>query len=119
MKRLAVEIHTGKADKILRRMKVDLRIADATEGSGTLALDLPLTGGQRGPGHPRAERREAVRRPRRAAAAASASRSAARRRAGAGAAGPGPANLRKYSRCVTEADGNAAATRKCADLLAP
>ena len=43
VKRAKVEIHTGKADKILRRIKVDLRVADQDEGSGTLALDLQLT----------------------------------------------------------------------------
>jgi hypothetical protein len=118
VKRLAVEIHTGKDDKILRRMKVELRIADAEEGSGTLALDLRLTEVNEDqeiaePRDPKpfgelAGRLEILGMALGGAPAG-----------GSGSGGSGATDLRKYSRCVTEADGDADATRKCADLLAP
>ena len=118
VKHLAVEIHTGKADKILRRMKVDLRIADETEGSGTLALDLQLTGvnedqdiPEPSDAKPFADLAGKLQLFGMALGGAPAS--------GSGSGGAGPANLRKYSQCVTEAGGNTAATRKCADLLTP
>ena len=100
-------------------MNVDLRIADETEGAARSALDLAAHRRQRGPGHPRAERREAVRRPRRQLQLLGMALGGGAPASGSGSGGAGPANLRKYSRCVTEAGGNAAATRKCADLLTP
>jgi hypothetical protein len=39
-----VEIYTGKDDRILRRLHVDLQVADAKDGAKTVALDLSLTG---------------------------------------------------------------------------
>jgi hypothetical protein len=118
VKRLDVEIHTGKADKILRRIKLDLRVADEREGSGTLALDLRMTGVNEDQDIPEpsgakpfaelAGRLQVL-----GLALGGASPS------GSGSGGAGAADLRRYSRCVTEADGDAAATRKCADLLAP
>src|SRR4051794_11401744 len=44
VKRADVQIYTGKDDRILRRLHVDLRMEHPDKGAGTVALDLTLTG---------------------------------------------------------------------------
>ena len=70
-----VEIYTGKEDTILRRMVVDFGVDDKASGtSGAVAFDVSITRPQRGPGHRRAGRCQAVQRAARAARRARARR---------------------------------------------
>jgi hypothetical protein len=119
VKDLDVEIHTGKADKILRRIKLGLRIQDKQEGaSGTLAFDLRLTDVNEDQDIPEPSDAkpftDLVGRLQTLGLAFGGGAPSS----GSGSGGGG-ADLRRYSRCVTKAGSDAAAARKCADLLTP
>jgi hypothetical protein len=117
-----VEIYTGKEDSILRRLRLDLRIADRDAGSGALALDLTLTGVNddqeiSAPSDPRpfAELADQLRTLGLALGLGGSGGSGS----GSEGSGSGGANLDEYADCITEAGADADAARKCADLLAP
>ncbi|MFL5875143.1 MAG: hypothetical protein ACJ76T_04510, partial [Solirubrobacteraceae bacterium] len=117
VKDLDVEIHTGKADKILRRIKLGLRVQDKQEGaSGTLAFDLRLTDVNEDQDIPEPSDAkpftDLVGRLQTLGLAFGGG-------APSSGSGSGGADLRRYSRCVTKAGSDAAAARECADLLAP
>ncbi len=120
-----VEIYTGKEDTILRRLRDrpgDRRPGEQHQRHGRLRrLDHRP---QRGPGHRRAGRREAVqgparpvRRPRRARRRRrpAPARAPARRPRGGGSS----EDLEKFSECVTEAGEDTEKARKCSELLTP
>jgi hypothetical protein len=119
IKHLAVDIYTGKDDHALRRMTVNLAVAQKGE-SAQVAFDLSLLD---------LNKDQTIQAPSGAkpmsellgrlgslggvlGGSSSASGSA---KSGA----VGNANLQKYTRCVAAAGSNAAKARKCADLLTP
>lgn len=125
IKKLSVEIYTGKEDRILRRMVVDL-VADAQGQSANVKLDLQLTdvnedqtieepsgakpfdqllsqlGGLGGLG----------------GAGSSGSGSSGSGSSGSDS-GASSENLQKYSQCIEDAGSDATKARKCANLLTP
>jgi hypothetical protein len=117
IKKLSVEIYTGKEDRILRRMVVDLT-ADAQGEKADVKLDLQLTD---------VNEDQTIDAPSGAKpfdqllsqlgglgglSGASGSGSGS----GGGASSQ---NLEKYSQCVADAGSDATKARKCADLLTP
>ena len=125
-----VEIYTGKDDSILRRMVVALRVvapasSSSPDGSADFNLDFSISdlnedqeisapanpkpfdqlssqlGGLGGLG----------------GLGAGSGSSGSGSSGSGGAAGANNANLEKYSKCVTEAGGDAAKATKCADIL--
>jgi hypothetical protein len=121
IKKLSVEIYTGKDDKILRRMvlaltavskaqtvnlNVDLQLTEVnqdqtiTPPSGAKPFDqlLGQLGGLTG-----------------STSGSSGSSSSS----GSGSAATNSQNLQKYSQCVAKAGSDATKARKCADLLSP
>jgi hypothetical protein len=118
VKSIGVALYTGKDDHILRRIVLDMRVAERGKGSGTLALDLALTGVNEdqdiaAPSDPRPFG-ELVGKLRGLGLALGGAG-----RAGAGAGGTGGDRIERYSRCITRAGNDATAARKCADLLTP
>jgi hypothetical protein len=114
-----VEIHTGKDDRILRRMKVRLEVADEDAGSGSLDLDLSLTDVNEeqeivAPSDPKpfadlAQRLQGL----------GLALGGGGGGGGSGSGGSGGADIQRYSECITEAGSDADAASKCADLLTP
>jgi hypothetical protein len=122
IKALSVEIYTGKDDRILRRMVVDLT-ADAQGQSAAVKLDLQLTG---------VNQDQTIDAPSgakpfdqllsqlgglglSAGSASSGSGSAA----GSGSGSANAQSLDKYAKCIEQAGNDAAKAQKCADLLTP
>lgn len=121
-----VEIYTGKDDSILRRMVLSLGIVapEGTQGGGSanIKLDLSLTG---------LNEDQEIAEPKNAKpfdqllsqfgglgglgnlGGSGSSGSGG----GSGTAGGSSKNLEEYSKCVTEAGGDAAKATKCADIL--
>jgi len=126
-----VEIHTGKEDKILRRMVVALGIVapqgSGSSGSADFKLDLSISD---------LNEDQEVSEPANAKpfdelasklggsglgglGGAGSSGSSGSSGSGSGSSGSGSSNenLEKYSKCVSEAGNDTAKARKCADLL--
>jgi hypothetical protein len=121
-----VEIYTGKDDKILRRMVVDLGVDDKSSNtSGTVAFDIAITNlnqdqdiaepsdakpfgellgqlGQLGIG---------------AGAAGSSGSGSSSSGSGSSGAGSSSQDLEKFSKCIEDAGNDTDKARKCADLL--
>jgi hypothetical protein len=118
VKKLAVQIYTGKEDKILRRMVVDAALqAPGSSQQSTIHLDLQLTDvneGQDISAPDNAKPFDELLRKLDGLGLGSAS-------AGAGSASGGASadNLQKYSECIQKAGNDADKARKCADLLTP
>jgi hypothetical protein len=125
VKSLAVEIDTGKDDRILRRIVVDLSVTapKATAGgaqSATIKLDLQFT---------EVNKSQDISAPSNAkpldellgqlgglSAALGGTTGSGSSGSGSGS-GAGSANLEKYSKCIQDAGNDAAKAGKCADLL--
>ena len=115
-----VQIFTGAEDKILRRMVLELGVADAASGtSGELALDIAITDlnedqdiAEPADAKPFDELLSQL--------GGLGALSGAGAAAGGGAGGSSSdADLEAYSECVTDAGEDLDKTRRCADLLAP
>jgi hypothetical protein len=122
IKKLSVEIFTGKDDRILRRMVVDLT-ADAQNQSANLKLDLQLLD---------VNEDQTIEAPSGAKpfdqllsqlgslGGLSGSGSSGSGSSGSGSSGGASSdNLEKYSQCIEDAGSDATKARKCADLLTP
>jgi hypothetical protein len=118
IKKLTVEIYTGKEDRILRRMLVDLT-ADAQGQSANVKLDLQLTG---------VNEDQTIEEPSGAKPfnqLLSQLGGLSGLGSGSGSSGSGSSggtssqNLEKYSKCIEDAGSDATKARKCADLLTP
>jgi hypothetical protein len=122
IKQLAVEIYTGKDDRILRRIVVNLT-ADSKGQSATVAFDLQLTDVNKG---------QTISAPAGAkpfdqllsqlgglGGALGGSGSSGSGSSGSGSSGATSDNLQKYSQCIEKAGSDAAKARKCANLLTP
>jgi hypothetical protein len=117
IKSLGVEIYTGKDDRILRRMVVDLT-ADAQGQSADVTLDLQLTdvnedqtidapSGAKPFDQLLSQLGGLTGAPSSSSGSGSASGSASSQ------------NLEKYSKCIEDAGSDASKAQKCADLLTP
>jgi hypothetical protein len=117
-----VQIYTGRDDRILRRLHVDLRLAHPSgKGTGTVALDLTLTGVNEdqdiaAPSDPRPF---SALTDRLGGLGFAFGGLGGLGRSGASGAAPGGARLERYSRCIADAGASAAAARRCARLLTP
>jgi hypothetical protein len=118
VKKLSVEIFTGKDDHILRRMLVNLT-ADSGGQSADVTLDLKLTD---------VNADQEIKTPSDAkpfdqllsqlgGLGGLAGTTGSDGSGGSG--GASSANLEKYSKCIDDAGSDAAKARKCADLLTP
>jgi hypothetical protein len=131
IKKLAVEIDTGKDDRILRRMVVDLDVAapagTTTAGaqSATIKLDLQFTDVNQSqdistPANPKPldqllGQLGSLGLGAGASGSGSSGASGSSGTSGSGAASS--ANLEKYSKCIQDAGNDSAKASKCADLL--
>jgi hypothetical protein len=122
VKRLDVEIYTGKADSILRRLVVDLA-ARAPQGgsaagrSANVKLDLQLLDvnqGQDIAAPSNAKPLDELLKGLGGLGLGSGSASG-----GGSSGGASTGDLQKYSQCIADAGQDAAKARRCADLLAP
>jgi len=120
IKKLSVEIFTGKEDRILRRMVVDLT-ADAQGESAAVNLDLQLAD---------VNSDQTIEAPSGAkpfdqllsqlGGLGGLSGSGSGSGGGSGSSGGASSdNLEKYSKCIEDAGSDATKARKCADLLTP
>jgi hypothetical protein len=122
IKKLSVEIYTGKDDRILRRMVVDLT-ADSKGQTAAVKLDLQLTD---------VNSDQTISEPSGAkpfdqllsqlgglGGLSGGSSSGSGSSSGGGSGSASSKNLQKYSQCIEQAGSDAAKARKCADLLAP
>jgi hypothetical protein len=115
VKKLSVEIFTGKDDRILRRMLVNLT-ADSGGQSADVTLDLQLTD---------VNADQEIKTPSDAKpfdqllSQLGGLGGLAGTTGSGGSGGASSANLEKYSKCIDDAGSDAAKARKCADLLAP
>jgi len=114
-----VQIFTGAEDKILRRMVVDLGVADAGSGtSGALAFDIAITDlnedqdiAEPADAKPFDELLSQL--------GGLGALSGAGAASSGGGSGGSEADLDAYSECVTAAGEDLEKTRKCSELLAP
>lgn len=122
IKKLSVEIYTGKADRILRRMVVDLT-ADAQGQSADVKLDLQLLN---------VNEDQTIEAPSGAkpfdqllsqlgglGGLGSGSSGSGSSGSGSSSGGTSSQNLEKYSKCIEDAGSDATKAGKCADLLTP
>jgi hypothetical protein len=124
IKALGVEIYTGKDDRILRRMVVDLT-ADAQGQSAAVKLDLQLTG---------VNQDQTIDAPSGAKpfdqllsqlgglsglSSGSSGSSGSGSASGSGSGSASSKSLDKYAKCIEQAGNDAAKAQKCADLLTP
>jgi hypothetical protein len=118
IKKLSVEIYTGKSDRILRRMVIDLN-ATSKGQTAAVRLDLQFTD---------VNQDQSISEPSGAKpfdqllsqlgglgglAGGSSSGS------GSGSSGASSQNLQNYSKCIEKAGSDSSKARKCADLLTP
>jgi hypothetical protein len=125
VKSLAVEIYTGKDDRILRRMVVDLAVnpPEGTAGgtqSATVKLDLQFTDVN----EPQDISAPADAKPLDELLGQLGGLGALGGAAGSGSSGSGAGsgaatseNLEKYSKCIQDAGNDASKASKCADIL--
>jgi hypothetical protein len=116
IKGLSVEIDTGKDDRILRRMLVNLDVADSGQ-SAKVALDLQITDVNEdqdisAPSNPKPFNDLLSQFGGLGLGSGSSS-------SGSGSSSGSAANLEKYSKCIEDAGNDASKARKCADLLTP
>ena len=115
IKGLSVEIDTGKADRILRRLLVNLDVAEAGK-TANVKLDLQFTDvnqGQDISAPSNAKPFDQLLSQLGGLGLGSAS-------SGSGSSGgASSANLEKYSKCIEDAGSDASKAQKCADLLTP
>jgi uncharacterized membrane protein YgcG len=123
IKKLSVEIYTGKDDRIMRRMLVDLT-ADSKGQAAAVKLDLQLTD---------VNNDQSISEPAGAkpfdqllsqlgglsGLSGGSSSSGSGSSSGGGSGSANSKNLQKYSQCIEQAGSDATKARKCADLLAP
>jgi hypothetical protein len=123
IKKLSVEIYTGKDDRIMRRMLVDLT-ADSKGQAAAVKLDLQLTD---------VNNDQSISEPSGAkpfdqllsqlgglsGLSGGSSSSGSGSSSGGGSGSANSKNLQKYSQCIEQAGSDATKARKCADLLAP
>jgi hypothetical protein len=116
IKNLAVEVYTGKDDRILRRMVIDLT-ADANGQTAAVKLDLQLTG---------VNQDQTIDTPSGAkpfdqllSQLGGLSGLSGGASGSSGSSAASSQNLEKYSKCIQDAGADATKARKCADLLAP
>jgi hypothetical protein len=118
IKKLSVEIYTGKDDRILRRMVVALT-ADAQGQSADVNLDLQLTDVN----HDQTISAPSGAKPfdQLLGQLGGLGLGTGGTSSGSGTSGSGATsqNLAKYSKCIQDAGSDAAKAQKCADLLTP
>jgi hypothetical protein len=127
IKKLAVEIDTGKDDRILRRMVVDLDVTapkGTTTGaqSATIKLDLQFTDVNQSqdisaPANPKPLDQLLGQLGSLGLGGSTGSGSGSSGSSGSGSGGASSANLEKYSKCIQDAGNDSAKASKCADLL--
>jgi hypothetical protein len=135
VKDLKVEIYTGKEDKTLRRMLIDLRLETPASGgtaaqSGAITLDFSILG---------LNDDQEISAPSSAkpfeellsqlgglgglgglgSGSGSGSGSSGSGSSGSSGSGANAEDLKKYSKCIEDAGNDTAKVSKCADLLAP
>ena len=111
-----VAIYTGKDDKVMRRLVVNLGITDKrTNASGTVAFDVAISD---------LNEDQDIPEPSNAKPFDQLTGQLGKLGLGAGGGsssssggGSSSKNLEKYSKCITDAGNDAAKARKCADLL--
>ncbi|HWT24889.1 MAG TPA: hypothetical protein VN213_15410 [Solirubrobacteraceae bacterium] len=113
-----VEIYTGRDDRILRRLHVDLRLAGERGARAAVTLDLSLTEVNEGqdisaPSDPRPFSELTNR-----LGGLGFALGGGAGGSGSGAA-PGGSALQRYADCVDQAAGDATRARRCARLLTP
>jgi hypothetical protein len=121
IKNLTVEIDTGKADRILRRLLVNLDVQDSGQ-SATVALDLQFTDVNKDQEIAAPSNTKPLDQLLGQLGGLGALGGASSSGSGSGSAGSGGAssgNLEKYSNCIQDAGSDASKARKCADLLTP
>jgi hypothetical protein len=121
VKEAKVELYTGKDDRILRRLRVDVRTA-TPKGTSRLELDLSLTGvneDQEIAAPSDARPFDELTRQLRALGIGLGGLGGSGGGPGPGSAGAGGSQVQRYAHCIARAGTDAAAARECAALLAP
>jgi hypothetical protein len=126
VKNLSVEIYTGKADKILRRMVIGLSVqgpqgSSAAGQSADVRLDVQLTGVNESQDISAPSNAKPFDQLLRQLGALGLGSSSGGGSSGSGGSGGGASagNLQKYSQCIEKAGNDASKARKCANLLTP
>jgi hypothetical protein len=129
VKKLSVQVYTGKADKLLRRIVVSADIVDpSTKSDATATFDFTLNKVNQAqsiqaPANPKpfsdlsklADQLKGSLGSLGALAGGSASGSSSG--SGGSATAPSSANIDKYAKCIEQAGGDTSKAQKCADLL--
>jgi hypothetical protein len=120
---LAVEIDTGKDDRILRRIVIDLGVKATAGGgaasqAGTLKLDLQFTDVNQGQDISEPEKPKPFDQLLGQLGSLGLAGGSASGSSGSGS-GTSAENLQKYSECINAAGEDATKARACADILAP
>jgi hypothetical protein len=115
VKRFAIEVYTGKEDRILRRIVVNADVQDqASKDASHLVFDLTLNG---------VGEDQDFTAPKNAKPFSELVKAAKGLTSGmlgsgtSGGASPGSANIDEYAKCIDDAQGDTSKMRKCADLI--
>jgi hypothetical protein len=125
IKKLNVQIYTGKADRLLRRIVVNADVADpSTKSESNVTFDFTLNQVNQGqsiqaPANPKpfSELEKLAQQLKGSLGSLGALAGGGSSGSGGSSAAPSSKNIDKYAKCIEQANGDTSKAQKCADLL--